>query len=224
MTEQLRQHGITYKICDSIPFLGKPITLVFDHTQDAISEHGFVVGSVKGVLVGLIIAIVMITSVEAATAVFDVVREEVRLRWTAPMIAARRQAAEDRTIEYSRLHQIHLGPHPEITMAPVSYYAIDRFGHADILRHDRTPWDIFELLNDYQHKAVTSSQLESLPAGSQITLFYFNPSASVAVTEAFPGKGKCVLAALDGNVILIPLASYKTSGLPMKGDISHDDE
>ena len=103
MTEHIRQHGIAYKIFESIPFLGKPMTLVFDHTQDAIAEHGFVVGSVKGIFVGIVIAIVMIASVEAVTAVFEVVREEVRLRWTADLLFARREAAEKRAIEFSAL-------------------------------------------------------------------------------------------------------------------------
>jgi hypothetical protein len=222
MEPQPRKHGTFYKVVETVPFVGKAGTLIMDHTQDAIAEHGFVIGSVKGMLVGIIISLLMITSIEAATAVFEVVREEIRLRWTYNMMASRREAADQRGIENRKRNTIHLSDHSGTISRPTEFYGVDQNTGAHIV-DGLTSEGFLEHVRRYRRYAAALNAPETLPLGASVTPFFLNYGRDVAAID-IPDKETCVIAESEGNVILIPLRAYKTSGLPMKGDVRHEEE
>jgi hypothetical protein len=58
--------------------------------------------------------------------------------------------------------------------------------------------------------------LGSLPSGTQVTPFFLsNRTHDIAAADA-PGKGRCVIAGLEGRIIFVPLQAYKAAGLPMR--------
>jgi hypothetical protein len=126
-----------------------------------------------------------------------------------------KQHAEEQALKEYREHKMYLGQRHEAAKTSIAYYAADKKGRAQIVNGEVTPYDVLDFLNQHQHETYTSASLAALPSETQITPFFFhNETRDVATVDA-PGKGKCVIASLEGAIILIPLESYKAADLPM---------
>jgi len=217
------EKSIWIRMISSTPIVGTALALWIEHTEMGIAQYGTLIGLMRGTVIGFVIAITLLSASEAAIAVFDVVREEVKLRCTYQIIAGRREAAERRSIEEVRRHRMHHAEHPEYIRSSIAYYAVDQGKHARTVGASLTPHQVLEFLHRWQRQAVSSNALETLRIGASVRPFFFNADGNVARWDV-EGKGECVLAEFENNIILIPLPAYRNAGLPMKGDVSHDQE
>jgi hypothetical protein len=84
---------------------------------------------------------------------------------------------------------------------------------ADIVSNKASPDTLIQFL-DRSRYAYASAPLQSLSPDARIVPFFFNNEARDVSTVEFHGK-KCAVAALDGNIIFIPLEAYTAGALPM---------
>lgn len=214
--DAFNQRSGLYKFFDSIPLIGKPTAYILDNIEGGIDKYGRFLGSVRGLFIGLLIAVASVVLSEGASVFFDLGREWINTRWAAPKKSEIRATAEkDATQDYIQ-HKIRLALLPEVLTTPISFYAVDKSKSAHIINGDTTPEGLLEFLDQHQHAALTMLLLETLPSGATITPFFFdNKSLDVARTD-LPEKGPCVIASLDGAIIFIPLDAYAAAGLPLR--------
>ena len=89
------QRGGLYKFFDSIPLIGKPVTFILDNVDKGTEQHGRFWGLIRGLFVGLIIAVTLVALSEGAAFVFEIGRNWISIHATQPILARQREALAD---------------------------------------------------------------------------------------------------------------------------------
>jgi hypothetical protein len=111
MNEDMHQQRPLYRLCESIPILGKPIIVVWDYMDKAIEEHGTFWGRVRGLGAVLLLVAALAFPVVAAPIVWEVVRHWVLARLAEPDWGGQRQAFVEAKIDTASYRRWGRGRH-----------------------------------------------------------------------------------------------------------------
>jgi hypothetical protein len=211
--DAFNQRNGLYKFFDSIPLVGKPVTFILDNIEKGTAQHGRFWGLIRGLFVGLILAVTLVALSEGAAFLFEIGRSWINIHQTQPILAAQRAQADADAIKERDEHRIKLGQRAEVAKTSITYYLVNNNKDADIVSNKASPSSLIQFL-DRSRYAYASAPLQTLQPDAQIVPFFFNNEARDVATVEFHGK-KCVVASLDGNIIFIPLDAYKAANLPM---------
>jgi hypothetical protein len=84
MNEDIRQQPTVYRLCESIPILGKTIIVVWDYTDKAVEEFGTFQGRMRGFGVGLLLVAALVVPVMVVPALLEFGRRAVSADLGAP--------------------------------------------------------------------------------------------------------------------------------------------
>jgi hypothetical protein len=120
--ENLKQSNILHRVLGGIPIIGQALVIFAEHTEMGVSQYGVFLGLLRGAVIGVVIAAMMIAASEAAVAAFDVTREWVSVHITSSMKAGIRmrvlyEHAKRELDQYNALHKAAETPSPETETA-----------------------------------------------------------------------------------------------------------
>jgi hypothetical protein len=232
-TESFGQRSGLYQFVDSIPLIGKPIAIILDYIKKGIAEHGLVMGLGRGLLVGVVIAVMLGVVSEAVPFFYDLGRNWLNLHWGAQLkttqlanaMAELNAKGEQRLVHRGHSvdgNQVRCYPVDE-TRYPARLAEGDNVSIADLERRDRNLFNTSRRLNPgervspfFRHVAASNSRL----LGLNITVpFTFKAAHYDVATLADSRTGaEYVLAAIGDQLVLISASDYRAVGLPVLED------
>jgi hypothetical protein len=87
---EFKQTNILLKLASSLPVIGTPLAILIEHTELGIAQYGFILGMLRGALVGVVLAIGLIGVSEGLVAVFDVGRYYIAIHYLESIKAGMR--------------------------------------------------------------------------------------------------------------------------------------
>jgi hypothetical protein len=229
--EAFNQRTAAFRLFDSIPVLGKPVTIILDHLEKGIAVHGVILGLIRGGLMGVVLAAMLFAVSETVVAVHKVWGNWIELHYIAPAISEQRAD----TIEESTRTTIEEFVHRGAVVAAkqnVPYYApahldpasLDGFGDVtidDVLRGDpgvfkREPGILDKrilIVPFFRHFREKKSIVPGMSRAAHHDL--------VTITDP-DTRAEYALVAIDEHGLLIPVAAYKAAGLPVSEAITSE--
>jgi hypothetical protein len=107
---EIKHSSILHRVVSSIPIVGTALAILIEHTETGMAEHGKFIGLVRGVAIGLGLAVGLIAASEAAVAVFDIVRFKIDVDYLSHVkyaigAEASRKAIEEINRPYYERHK-----------------------------------------------------------------------------------------------------------------------
>ncbi len=108
INNELKQPNILLRLASSLPVLGNALAIVIELTETGIAQYGYILGLLRGMLTGLVLAAVLIVTSEVLVAVFDVGRYYIAMHYLESIKAQIRadMLHEDEETELQKLREI----------------------------------------------------------------------------------------------------------------------
>jgi hypothetical protein len=87
MNQDIRQHGTFYQMVGSLPIVGAPSKFLMDFTRMGIDQYGYLLGTLRGGLVGVVMFGIMLFLSEAIPLGWTIIRYYFDLRNVQPVLA-----------------------------------------------------------------------------------------------------------------------------------------
>jgi hypothetical protein len=216
------EKSILMRIVSSIPIVGTALALWLEHTQLGMAQYGSFWGLLRGLLVGLVIAITLLGLSEGAIAVFDVGREYINLHVTAtPKTEIRTEIMADET---KKIYESLMHPGNEVSASGLSFYVVKNtlasvYDGEGFSVTEALQVDLEAISRGWQRagegaRIVPFFRYDETDEGGRVT---HPEKTSVATVTSQDTKAEYVVAQLGGRLILIPLSDYQAAGLPLNG-------
>jgi len=110
MTNDTENHGVVYNMATSLPVVGTPARFLLDYTRLGVNQHGYILGTLRGGLAGLVMFIMMLTMTEVIPLGWDIVHYYLDQRYVEPVKSEERvMLVETIRDNYERRSGLHPG-------------------------------------------------------------------------------------------------------------------
>lgn len=90
MKNETEHHNVIYNIATSLPVIGTPSRFLLEYTMMGINQYGYILGLVRGGLVGIVMFVLMLTLTEVIPLGWDIVHYYLQMTYVEPVKAEER--------------------------------------------------------------------------------------------------------------------------------------
>jgi hypothetical protein len=90
MNNEMGSHSVVYNIVTTLPIVGRPAGFLFDYTSMGIRQYGYLLGLVRGGVVGGVMFVLLLTLSEGIPLCWDIVHYYFQMRYVESVKAEER--------------------------------------------------------------------------------------------------------------------------------------